>query len=179
MLNPPFVAQAGGGLSMYLAKRGQPFTVVRFGMLPYLAASVGAAYLALNWRERAWNHFWAALVPCFPMIGMQFLVEPCARTLYLHDFKDVAGSAEGFCGLMQVFSMAAASALASLVYDDTPTYFYWALAATTALGNLFFWATLGLCPPDGAFLRTKLDIDDVAYDHLPAGADSDADATLA
>ena len=91
-------------------------------------------------------------MPCFLLVGLQFVFEPVARALYLHDFKDISGAAEGLSGFMQTGAMAAASAAASRVISDDgdPRNFYWCLCACAAASNLWFWLALGARAPDGA-----------------------------
>ncbi|KAJ1448830.1 major facilitator superfamily domain-containing protein [Pelagophyceae sp. CCMP2097] len=170
----PVAGMAAGAISVSISKccaSIEPFNVVRAGMAPYAASSLVAGYLGFNYRDvhSPWFPDWLpTLLPCFLMVGLQFLMEPILRALYLQGFQAVSGSAEGISGFAQVLAMAAGSAIGAAVYDDTPKYFYLAIAASTASAQIWFWVSLGLCPPKAVFLEPD-DAESETYTPLDPG----------
>jgi len=150
----PMFIMGGASLSMVLSRCLSPINLLRVVMLPpFLLVSLLSGSMWLCWRtllpaigipSTAWL---PQLVPCVLMVVINGIFMPVCQTLYLEPFQDMAGAAAGAAGLIQNVMMAAGSAFASGMWDGTPGSFHATLAFWMAVAQVWFWSTLGTCPP--------------------------------
>jgi len=143
---------AGSAVATLASRHLGPVTILRITMLPFLALGIVTLLLAAFYSKSASigipvAAWWPLLLPCCLMTAMNGVLVPVCQTLSLHAFKDMAGAAAGASGFVQTLMMSAGSAVASAAWDGTPRSFFATLAVLMLGAQLWFWLTLGVCPP--------------------------------
>eukprot|EP00931_Biecheleriopsis_adriatica_P009879 TRINITY_DN110976_c0_g1_i1.p1 TRINITY_DN110976_c0_g1~~TRINITY_DN110976_c0_g1_i1.p1 ORF type:complete len:491 (+),score=65.54 TRINITY_DN110976_c0_g1_i1:71-1474(+) len=134
----PLSGMSGSIISYIAGKCLEPFSLVRWGMIPY-ALVLGLTTALMFKHHHMSEMFWPVLLTCIPMVALHNIFIPVAMSLALEDMKDNAGVAQGFATFTQFLLMAAGSTVAASVWNGTPSSFFATLAVGMTMTAAWFW----------------------------------------